>query len=59
MNAANEIAVEAFLCEQTGFLKMSDIIEGTLDKIAFIAEPSLDDYKATDAAARKIAHSLI
>ena len=59
MNAANEIAVEAFLCEQTGFLKMSDIIEGTLDKIAFIAEPGLEDYQATDAAARKIAHSLI
>jgi 1-deoxy-D-xylulose-5-phosphate reductoisomerase len=59
MNAANEIAVEAFLCEQTGFLKMSDIIEGTLDKIAFIAEPALEDYQATDADARKIAHSLI
>jgi 1-deoxy-D-xylulose-5-phosphate reductoisomerase len=59
MNAANEIAVEAFLCEQTGFLKMSDIIEGTLDKIAFIAEPGLEDYQATDAAAREIAHSLI
>ncbi len=59
MNAANEIAVEAFLCEQTGFLKMSDIIEGTLDKIAFIPEPGLEDYQATDAAARKIAHSLI
>lgn len=59
MNAANEIAVEAFLCEQTGFLKMSEIIEGTLDKIPFVAEPGLEDYKATDAAARKIALSLI
>lgn len=59
MNAANEIAVEAFLCEQTGFLKMSDIIEGTLDRIAFIAEPNLEDYQVTDTAARKIAHSLI
>jgi len=59
MNAANEIAVEAFLCEQIGFLKMSDIIEGTLDKIKFIAEPGLEDYQATDTAARKIAHTLI
>jgi 1-deoxy-D-xylulose-5-phosphate reductoisomerase len=59
MNAANEIAVEAFLCERTGFLTMSDIIEETLSKIAFIAEPRLEDYQATDEAARKIAHSLI
>jgi 1-deoxy-D-xylulose-5-phosphate reductoisomerase len=59
MNAANEIAVEAFLCEQTGFLEMSDIIEGTLEKISFIADPDLDDYQATDTEARKIALSLI
>jgi 1-deoxy-D-xylulose-5-phosphate reductoisomerase len=59
MNAANEIAVEAFLCERTGFLKMSDIIEGTLDKIEFIAEPGLDDYHATDTFAREVANSLI
>jgi 1-deoxy-D-xylulose-5-phosphate reductoisomerase len=59
MNAANEIVVNAFLCEQTGFLKMSDIIEETLDKITFIADPGLEDYQSTDAAAREIALSLI
>lgn len=59
MNAANEVAVEAFLCEQTGFMKMSEIIESTLGKIRFIAEPALDDFIATDTEARKIALSLI
>ena len=59
MNAANEVAVEAFLCEQAGFLNMSDIIESTLERIRFIEEPALDDYKATDAEAREIALSLI
>lgn len=59
LNAANEIAVYAFLKNRIGFLDMTDLIERTLDKIEFIANPSLDDYYETDGAARDFAASLI
>lgn len=59
MNAANEIAVEAFLKGKTGFLEMSDIIENVLEKSSFIASPVYEDYCSSDAEARSIAKSLI
>jgi len=59
LNAANEIAVYAFLKNRIGFLDMIDLIERTLEKIEFIAHPSLDDYYETDGAARDFAASLI
>jgi 1-deoxy-D-xylulose-5-phosphate reductoisomerase len=59
MNAANEVAVEAFLCERLAFLKMPDIIEKTMNTISFIHHPTLDDYAQTDKEARKYASSLI
>jgi 1-deoxy-D-xylulose-5-phosphate reductoisomerase len=55
LNAANEIAVAAFLQGRTGFLQMSDIIEQTMLRAPFIANPTYDDYVATDAEARRIA----
>jgi 1-deoxy-D-xylulose-5-phosphate reductoisomerase len=59
LNAANEIAVYAFLKNRIGFLDMTDLIEKTLEKIEFIAHPSLDDYYETDGAARDFAASII
>jgi 1-deoxy-D-xylulose-5-phosphate reductoisomerase len=59
LNAANEIAVAAFLQDETSFLQMSNIIEQTLQKASFIADPTYEDYVATDAEARKIASELI
>ncbi len=59
MNAANEIAVYAFLKNRIGFLEMTDLIERTIDKIAFISQPSLDDYFESDGEARSFAASLI
>ncbi len=59
LNAANEIAVYAFLKNKISFLDMTDLIERTLEKIEFIAHPSLDDYYETDGAARDFAASLI
>ena len=59
LNAANEIAVYAFVKNRIGFLDMTDLIERTLEKIEFIANPSLDDYYETDGAARDFAASLI
>jgi len=59
VNAANEIVVKAFLNEQIGFFQMSDIIEQTMQKIAFILHPSIDDYIETDQAARSLASALV
>ena len=50
MNAANEIAVYAFLKNRIGFLDMTELIERTMEKIPFIAQPSLDDYFESDGA---------
>ena len=59
MNASNEIAVNAFLCEELGFLEMSDIIEKTISKTHYIQKPSFDDYQQTDKFAREYAESLL
>jgi 1-deoxy-D-xylulose-5-phosphate reductoisomerase len=58
MNAANEIAVNAFLCGEIGFLQMSDLIEKTMQKVTFIKNPSVEDYEQTDKFAREFAESL-
>ncbi len=59
LNAANEIAVSAFLNDKIGFLNMSDIIEECLQKITFIKKPSYDDYVQTDSETRQLASLLI
>jgi len=59
LNAANEVVVDAFLKDKVGFLEMSDIIEQTLDKVEFIATPTLDDYLETDRVARLITKEII
>ena len=53
INAANEIMVAAFLRDQVGFLEMSDMIEGCMKKVSFIAKPSYEDYVETDNETRK------
>lgn len=59
LNAANEIAVYAFLRNRVGFLDMTDIIEKTMNEVKFIANPELEDYFDSDAEAREYAASLI
>ncbi len=59
LNAANEIVVDAFLKERIGFLEMSDIIEQTMNKVAFIAKPTYEDYVATDKETRNVTLSII
>jgi 1-deoxy-D-xylulose-5-phosphate reductoisomerase len=54
LNAANEVVVDAFLKDKVGFLQMSDLIEYTLQKSTFVANPTLNDFIASDAEARKI-----
>lgn len=59
LNAANEVAVDAFLNEKAGFAQMSDIIANTMAKVAFVPAPGYDDYMATDREARRIAQTFI
>ncbi len=59
MNAANEVAVEAFLKERIGFLQMSEIIESTLSRSTYIKEPVLEDYFNSDLQARRVAQEQI
>jgi 1-deoxy-D-xylulose-5-phosphate reductoisomerase len=59
MNAANEVAVWAFLRNRISFLDMMAVVEQAMDKIAFIQKPTLDDYFESDAEARDFAASLI
>ena len=58
LNAANEVAVAAFLEDKIGFRDMCDVVEKTMERVSFIASPNLDDYRQTDAEARTIASSL-
>ena len=59
LNAANEVAVAAFLREQVGFRQMSDVVAGCLARVSYLAEPLLADLVATDAEARRVAASLL
>ncbi|MEO7214394.1 1-deoxy-D-xylulose-5-phosphate reductoisomerase [Mucilaginibacter sp.] len=59
INAANEIAVAAFLNNDTGFLDMSDIIETCMTSIGYIEQPTLSDYLNTDKETRIFAQNLI
>ena len=59
LNAANEVVNLAFRQGRCGFLQMSDIINQTMAKATFIAKPTYDDYVNSDAAARRLAESLL
>ncbi len=59
LNAANEIAVNAFLTEEAGFLQMSDIVEYTLENSDFSPSPDLDSLEVSDCNAREIAANYI
>jgi 1-deoxy-D-xylulose-5-phosphate reductoisomerase len=59
MNAANEIAVYGFMKNRLGFLDMTEVIEKTMEKIAFIQNPTLTEYYESDADAREYSASLI
>lgn len=55
MNAANEVAVEAFLCGHTRFTQMPPVVEKTMEAIPFVANPAIGDLGETDAEARRLA----
>ena len=59
MNAANEIAVYAFLRNRINFLDMTELIEKTMQNIYFIEKPTLEEYFESDGEARNFAADLI
>lgn len=59
LNAANEIAVEAFLKDQVGFCEMTTLIEKSMNQISYIKHPDLDDLVQTDKETREFTKSII
>lgn len=59
LNAANEVAVAAFLQGRISFVKMPDLIEKTMEKVGYVACPSLEDYIETDRLSRNIAQEMV
>jgi 1-deoxy-D-xylulose-5-phosphate reductoisomerase len=59
LNAANEIAVAAFLKDQVGFLRMPEIIESCMDRTTFIKNPSYEELHQSDKETRILARELI
>ncbi|MCQ2207294.1 MAG: 1-deoxy-D-xylulose-5-phosphate reductoisomerase [Paludibacteraceae bacterium] len=60
MNAANEVAISAFLEKKIGFLRMAELVEETMNKATFIPQPyCLDQFVETNREARRIAESLV
>ena len=49
LNAANEVAVDAFLHGRSGFLQMADIVRRAMDSVEFIGSPTLQDLIDTHA----------
>jgi 1-deoxy-D-xylulose-5-phosphate reductoisomerase len=59
MNAANEIAVYAFLRNRINFLDMTDLIEKTMERVPYIEKPTLEEYFDSDGEARNFAADII
>ena len=59
MNAANEIAVYAFLRNKIGFLEMTDVVERTMERVTFLKKPTLEEYYESDGEARSFAADMI
>jgi 1-deoxy-D-xylulose-5-phosphate reductoisomerase len=55
LNAANEVAVQAFLREQIGFLEIPEVVAGCMAKVPYIAHPAYEDYVQTDRETRRLA----
>lgn len=58
-NAANEVAVDAFLKGSVRFMEITDIIKDAVSKIAVVSNPKLDDILQADSEARKIAEERV
>ncbi|MCQ2245703.1 MAG: 1-deoxy-D-xylulose-5-phosphate reductoisomerase [Bacteroidaceae bacterium] len=59
VNAANEVVNLAFREDRISFLRMAEVIEQAMNKVAFVTKPTYEDYLATDAETRRVASELI
>ncbi len=59
LNAANEVAVWAFLQNRIGFLDITAVVEKTMAHVAHIEKPTLEEYFETDGEARNFAASVM
>ncbi|MGQ1890394.1 1-deoxy-D-xylulose-5-phosphate reductoisomerase [Thermophagus sp. OGC60D27] len=59
INAANEVAVDAFLNSKIGFVQMSRVIEQTMNKASFVEKPCFSDYIESDKEARGLAAEIV
>ncbi|SEO02217.1 1-deoxy-D-xylulose 5-phosphate reductoisomerase [bacterium A37T11] len=59
LNAANEIAVAAFLNSEISFTGMSDVIAETMVKAPYLEVPTIQDFSQSDAESRQIARQLV
>jgi 1-deoxy-D-xylulose-5-phosphate reductoisomerase len=59
LNAANEVAVAAFLARRIGFTRIAELIERALNTIAHREPKAVDDCVVIDAEARRLVHTLI
>ena len=59
MNAANEIAVAAFLQDKIRFTDIFSIINKTMEQVTLVERPAYEDYVASNAEARARAEELI
>jgi 1-deoxy-D-xylulose-5-phosphate reductoisomerase len=59
LNAANEVAVAAFLQDKIGFLQIPELLANCMAKGTFVEKPTLTDYLETDAETRTFAAQLI
>lgn len=59
MNAANEVAVDAFLHDRIRFTDIADIVERTIAASAFVEHPAYDDYVLSNQEARREAAAML
>jgi 1-deoxy-D-xylulose-5-phosphate reductoisomerase len=59
LNAANEVAVAAFLHEEIGFNDIAGTVENVLEKTEFESRASLEVYEETDRRSRSLATEYI
>jgi 1-deoxy-D-xylulose-5-phosphate reductoisomerase len=59
LNAANEIAVDAFLNDKITFLQIAEINQKCMDDMPLIVNPTLDDYIQTDTETRNMAIAMV
>lgn len=59
MNAANEAAVAAFLQDRIGFYDITDVVGQCMERVGFIASPTLDDIFESNGLALRTAGEIL